>query len=97
MGSRVDRCRDAIPQIHTHIHDKMENMISVMKCDHENGHWVVLSQMMSSARRQTLEARLHHPDRVVGRHHMQHISIEEGDHLASAKSVMCEMPNRDFE
>ena len=40
----MDQCRDAIPQIHTHIHDKMENMIAVMKFGHENGHWVVLSQ-----------------------------------------------------
>ncbi len=53
--------------------------------------------MMSSARRQTLEARLHHPDGVVGRHHMQHIRIEEQNHLAHRKSIMCEKSIRDFE
>ena len=53
--------------------------------------------MMSSARRQTLEARLHHPDQVVGRHHMQHIGIEERDHLAQRTSNMSEMPSQDFE
>ena len=52
---------------------------------------------MSSARRQTLEARLHHPDQVVGRHHMQHIRIEDRDHLTHQTSIMCEMSSRDFE
>ena len=50
---------------------------------------------MSAARHQSLEPRLHHPDRVVGRHRMQHIRIEESDHLAHATSIMCEMPSRD--
>ena len=45
LGRRVDRCRYAIPQTLTHIDNKMENMFAVMKFGHENGHWVLLSQI----------------------------------------------------
>ena len=108
----MDRCRHVIPQTHAHIHNKMENMIAInevwprewpLDCvEPDLDKELIMSErarvlMMSSARRQTLEARLHHPDQVVGRHHMQHIGIEERDHLAQRTSNMREMPSQDFE
>ncbi len=107
----MDRCRHVIPQTHAHIHNKMENMIAInevwprewpLGCvEPDLDKELIMSErarvlMMSSARRQT-QARLHLPDRVVGRHHMQHIRIEERDHLAHRTSIMCEMSSRDFE
>ena len=50
--------------------------------------------VVNAARHQTLEPRLHYPDQVVGRHRVEHILIEERNHLARATSVMRFVPRR---
>ncbi len=52
---------------------------------------------MSSARRQTLEARLHHPDHVLGPTSHTAYPDRVGRPPGARDVCMCEMPSRDFE